>query len=388
VPSCLGCPRICAFAIDASRAPRVRSLPSLVEAQRAALRVSIGLRQLLRDTKSRRKPIRVDAPSAPGRMAALPIVVAVDVDPDWRIPGASGTPYRGELDWVGLFKGVPQMVQSVRGLIDSQGRHVRFTWLLRSDDQIGSILGDPAFLADRFAEFWRERLAQGDEIGWHPHTWRFSERERVWYQEQKDVDWVRECFRDGHRALSRHFQIRTAKPGWMYHDNFTMRVFDELGIEADLAAMPGAGYAGKVPGTDLPLWVYDWLEAPQEPYYPSRSNYKRPGAACLRLLEVPNWTFPLGLIRSVLHRIRAQSDRDLANPAKFPFLVRRAFTKPPLTVPFVCSFHPEELLGRSLLFACRNVFDNMSALLRVCKQRGIPTRMTVGNEIPPSVRWK
>src|SRR5438128_1785543 len=218
-------------------------------------------------------------------MAALPIVVAVDVDPDWRIPDGSGTPYRGELEWMGLLEGIPRMLDSTRELTDSQGRHLRFTWLLRSDSQIASLVGDPAFLADKFAEFWRERVGQGDEIGWHPHTWRLSEPDHVWYQEQNDVDWVRECLLDGHRALSRYFKIRSAKPGWMYHDNLTMGIFDALGVEVDVAAVPGAAFSGKVPGTDLPLWVYDWFHAPQEPYHPSRASYQRPGGhspACWR----------------------------------------------------------------------------------------------------------
>ena len=129
------------------------------------------------------------------------------------------------------------------------------------------------------------------------------------------------------------------------------------------------------------MWVYDWFDAPQEPYHPSRSFYQRPGGDSLRLLEVPNWTFPLGWPRRFYHRIRARSERDFANPAKLPYLVRQAFKKPPSTVPFVCSFHPEELLGRTALFAGRNFVDNLSALLSVCERRGVPTRMTVASEI-------
>lgn len=320
---------------------------------------------------------------------ALPIVIVVDVDPDWRIPNGSGTPYRGEIEWRGLTNGVPDLLRRIKGLRDSRGQEIRFTWLLRSDDQIASLLGDSAFLADTFAEFWHDRLARGDEIGWHPHTWRYSERHQVWYQEQRDIDWVRACFREGHRALSRHFRIRSAKPGWMYHDGTTMQFFDELGIDVDLAAVPGASFSGTVPGTDLPLREYNWMDAPQEPYHPSPRHYQRPGTSdALRLLEVPNWTFPLGLVRKAHHRVRRRAVRDFANPAKHPWLVRNGFGKPPLTVPFVCSFHPEELLGRSHLFGSRHVSQNISSVLRACNQRGIGTRMTVGSELAAlGPRW-
>jgi hypothetical protein len=329
------------------------------------------------------------SPYGPRTQNELPILIVADVDPDWRIPNGSGTPFKGEFQWRGLTEGVPRMLQRVEEVRDTSGRKVRFTWLLRSDDQVASLLGDGAFLANEFAEFWRQRLAEGDEIGWHPHTWRFSERHRVWYQEQRDVDCVRTCFRDGHRALSRHFRIRSAKPGWMYHDATTMGIFDELGIEVDLAAVPGVSFSGMVPGTDLPLRVYDWLDAPQEPYHPSARSYQRPGAGnALRLLEVPNWTFPIGLVRRTHHRLRDRAARDFANPAKLPFLVRNGFGKPPSTVPFVCSFHPEDLLGRSALFGGGYVLENLRLLLRACTNRGITTRMTVGSELTgPASGW-
>src|SRR6266566_5894195 len=179
---------------------------------------------------------------------ALPVLIVVDVDPDWRIPSGSGQPFKGEFEWRGLTEGVPRMLELVRGIRDSLGRQLRFTWLLRSDDQVASLLGDGAFLADSFAEFWRQRLAKGDEIGWHPHTWRFSDRHRVWYQEQRDVDWVRACFREGHRALSRHFRIRSAKPGWMYHDATTMRMFDELGVRSTWRRFREPPFPGRFPG--------------------------------------------------------------------------------------------------------------------------------------------
>src|SRR2546428_13252972 len=123
-------------------------------------------------------------------MAVLPVVVVVDVDPDWRIPRGSETPYKGEIEWKGVREGVPELLKRLTTFTDSQHHPIRFTWLLRSDNQIAALLGDPAYLASEFAEFWRQRVSLGDEIGGHPHTWRFSRKERVWYQEVKDCDWM------------------------------------------------------------------------------------------------------------------------------------------------------------------------------------------------------
>src|SRR5438034_9663334 len=54
-------------------------------------------------------------------MPILPIVVIVDVDPDWRIFGAAGAPQKGEMRWEGLRRGVPNLLRLVEGLRDSRG---------------------------------------------------------------------------------------------------------------------------------------------------------------------------------------------------------------------------------------------------------------------------
>src|SRR6267378_1886108 len=210
-------------------------------------------------------------------MPTLPIAVVVDVDPDWRGSFTNGRPYVGQMRWEGLREGVPQLLRLLSNIRDLDGRNVRFTWMLRADEQIANAYGDPGYLADEFAQFWRSRLDAGDEIGWHPHTWRFSERDKIWYQERSDPDWIRNCLKDGFSALSRRFPIRVAKTGWTYHDNLSMQVFSDLGVKVDLSALPGMVYRGSIPGTHYPMGEYDWGRTPQEPYHPRPDDYQVPG---------------------------------------------------------------------------------------------------------------
>ena len=317
-------------------------------------------------------------------MPVLPIAVVVDVDPDWRSGRASGQAFRGDMQWEGLVKGIPELLRMVQGLRDSGGQGARFTWMLRSDEQMAAAYGDPAYVADEFGDLWESRQQAGDEIGWHPHLWRFSEQERIWHQEKSDVDWVRPCLEEGFAALSRRFQIRAAKPGWTYHDNLTMRMFSDLGLKVDLSALPGMSYHGFVPGTDFPLGQYDWSRAPQEPYHPRGDDYQMPGDGnALPILEVPNWTFPIGNARRMFHRARGRSWRDFANPAKKPILVGRGFRHPPYTVPFVCYFHPEELLGPTWIFGASHVVRNLGDLLVVCANRGFQSKFVVASDLCP-----
>ena len=331
---------------------------------------------------SGRKPISGAANPRRGPMPILPISVVVDVDPDWRSAGQSSRAYSGEVQWEGLRRGVPPLLESVAGIRDAHGRPIRFTWLLRSDEQMASKYGDPAYLADEFADFWRRRQEAGDEIGWHPHTWRYSDAERLWYQEHSDEDWVRQCLREGFSALARRFPVRSAKPGWTYHDNLTMRIFSELGVKIDLSALPGMAHQGSVPRTSHPLGDYDWSRAPQEPYHPRPDDYQLPGNGhALPILEVPNWTYPVGASRRLEHKLRGRSWRDFANPSKNPMLVARAFRKPPYTVPFVCYFHPEELLSPSWMFSSKHVAGNLSSLLAACTAQGLRSRFVVASQL-------
>ncbi len=314
----------------------------------------------------------------------LPILVVVDVDPDWRAPGGSGVPYAGGISWRGLREGVPNLLELTKHLRDDFGQPIRFTWLVRSDEQMAALSGDTAFVATAFESFWRERLAAGDEVGWHPHLWRFSERHRLWYQETRDIDWMASCLRDGHTALARHFRICAAKSGWTFHTNDTMRIFEELGVAADLSALPGMSYAGAIPRSNLPLGCFDWDRTPQEPYLPNPADYQRPAVRRGRsIVEIPNWTFPTGRIRNIRRALHGRPPRDFANLAKHPWLVGDGFSRPPWSVPFVCYFHPEELLGFSRLFDASHVLRNFEHLFTACRARGMQARMTVPSEIVP-----
>jgi len=249
---------------------------------------------------------------------------------------------------------------------------------------MAALSGDTAFVATAFESFWRERLAAGDEVGWHPHLWRYSERHRLWYQETRDIDWMASCLRDGHTALARHFRILTAKSGWTFHTNDTMRIFEELGVAADLSALPGMSYAAAIPGSDLPLGCFDWERTPQEPYLPNPADYQRPAVRRGRsIVEIPNWTFPTGRIRNIRRALHGRPPRDFANLAKHPWLVGNGFSRPPWSVPFVCYFHPEELLGFSRVFDASHVLRNFDRLFTECRARGMQARMTVPSEIVP-----
>lgn len=331
-----------------------------------------GVRPVLTRELGRSGPDQRD-----GVVGGVPVIVAVDVDPDWRLSRKRSVPYSGQMGWDGVRRGLPRLIDILGKSAVPEVKNVRFTWLLRCDLQMADIFSDPAYVAVEFAEFWKARAAAGDEIGWHPHFWRYSQQHRVWFQETKDEDWHRECLKEGYNALSRHYRLRAAKTGWTYQTNPTMRVLSDLGLRYDLSALPGMNYDASIAGSGLPLGVYDWSRAPQEPYHPRHDDYQLPALRHgLTIMEIPNWTFPLGRMRELQHALKMRPRRDFANPAKRAFLVRQGFERPPTTVPFLCYFHPEELLDRSNLFGLRNVETNLTSLVMAIKSRGAEPVMT------------
>src|SRR3989442_3520123 len=78
---------------------------------------------------------------ASGGMSTLPIVIAVAVDPDWRIPDASGTPYRGAVQWLGPLKSVPRMLDSTRRFTGRPGPKLRHPSMPRSDNHNALLMG-------------------------------------------------------------------------------------------------------------------------------------------------------------------------------------------------------------------------------------------------------
>jgi len=71
--------------------------------------------------------------------------------------------------------------------------------------------------------------------------------------------------------------------GESFHCTDLMRLIDDLGYRIDSTALPGRVRRDAQRS-------FDWLVTPNKPYHPSRSDYRRPGQPCLKVLEIPMTT--------------------------------------------------------------------------------------------------
>jgi len=219
-------------------------------------------------------------------------ILCVDADPDSPEHGGFRYDYPDNLKW----KWLPELTDKL-GLLRKEvsQKHaipLRFSWFARADSQIKKIYGDPGWNLKQFRGMWDDLSKAGDELAWHPHSWRWSDSARCWYNETADSEYMLESFSTGFNAFTEVIGREPAacRTGINFHNNRTMAYLEELGVKVDLSCHPGttisyvkANVGGRIKEGS------DWNKSPTSPFHPSRNDYQRPseGADALRLLEIP-----------------------------------------------------------------------------------------------------
>ncbi|NSW56890.1 MAG: hypothetical protein HPY44_12835 [Armatimonadetes bacterium] len=231
----------------------------------------------------------------------LYILLGSDCDPDRPHHGGASYDAPDGLRWRGVSQGVPRAREIADQVSREIGLPVRVTWCVRSDDQMARLYDDPAWPYRSQEELWKYLAAQGDEIAWHAHLWRWDESAACWYQEIEDADWAGACLSQGHSALvnAAGVPINTSRMGWEFHNDYTMQTVDALGVKQDFTAIANWYMPGESSRGSRFHCYCDWRGTPATPYHPGRADYRRPaepGRASLSLTEIPLSTFTSGLL--------------------------------------------------------------------------------------------
>lgn len=205
------------------------------------------------------------------------LVLTVDVDND----GIALNNERNALSWHAL-----ERVPDIKRVFEEFG--ARITWFVRADDQLRAIYGTAAYLHIEHRASWRDLAAAGDEIAWHPHLYEWHEGRRS-YVIDTDQNRCAMKLRNIHNELSAQaLSFESVRMGEAFHGNALMQALCELGLKVDSTAIPGRRRADEAR-------VFDWTLTPNEPYFPSATDYRAPGEHGQRLpiLEVPLTTMPV-----------------------------------------------------------------------------------------------
>jgi hypothetical protein len=337
------------------------------------------------------------------------VVIGCDTDPD-REGFFDGVPPPAErLTWRGMTEGIPALKAALRGVRDSAGREPVFTWLLRADEQVRQLEGDYAWAVKSHRALFADLQAGGDELGWHPHFWRRDSASGPWFQEVADLDWQVEMLHQAHRALAASLPggaLRSVRMGWVYHNNRTYAALEQLGVTIDFSAMPGfRTFRGAPPARGNNL--FDWYATPPHPYWPSRSDYRRPpqdAEPAFQVLEVPYFisrSRVWGLIGGLQLARKTRDVGQLWDALRRPTYCINLTARPRYFAPliaalrkavhgaatgplvFATGFHPDELLpNRSALYDPESVRANLSELVRVCQTAGWAVEFAPAARLP------
>ncbi len=339
----------------------------------------------------------------------LYIIIGCDTDPDRRdfVKYAAGE----RLSWRGMSEGIPLLKGLVEDLKDSDGHAPIFTWLLRVDEQIRTVHGGYGWVLENFRRLLLDLESTGDELGWHPHFYRSDRKKENWYQETEDVGWQTRMLQQAHDAYTNIFPGRAqrVRMGWNYHNNATMKKLDELGIKIDFSAVPGL--STKATSSRKIQNVYDWYISPREPFFPSRTDYRRGalgGEESLSILELPNFTSK-SLIWGIIGGLqftRKMHDMSLMLKAiRRPTYWINLTGKPGLFSPiasqlrrdlrnanqpdlfFATYFHADELLdNKSSLYDRNSLRTNLETIIKICEDEDYAVKFSSAREIPGIVQ--
>lgn len=330
----------------------------------------------------------------------LLIIICVDMDQDRPEFGGQSYSYFGEQVWQGIARGVPSFMKRKSEFTrDSDCDDFNITWFFRSDLQLNRIYGDAGWSLNRFRDVIEQLLENGDEIGWHAHTWRWSEVCKSWYQENSDQEWIIRCFREGFLGFVRAsgFKPSSFRSGWGFHNNLTMSMLEKFGINLDLSALPSIRNLGEKWDKGCLFKGYtDWQKTGHRPYFPSKKDYQVTEKNNYTLLEIPVTTFRKPLI-SYLHQLlpfRIVPKLQLAKPMLNFSKYHLSITHPPIlfkkgvkemlkrseldrVVPVVTAFHADDLLNEENV---KNILTNIKQIFLYAKNRKITVRFTTASE--------
>lgn len=279
-----------------------------------------------------------------------------------------------DVTWRGVAEGIPAILDVARSYHDSDGNAARFTWFVRVDNQIKELHGDAAHLLSKHWDMWQRCIAEGDEIGWHPHLYRREGDE--WVQE-KDEHRLESAMVESFAALrARGMRPEASRIGEAYCSNGILAVLEKLEMRCDSTAMPGRVRQDTHRNID-------WAGTPVLPYRPSRADYRRPGQPARKLVEIPMSLVP----------VRAEYDQG-----PFPRYVDLSFRTPALAAGLrdhiataqmlVTMTHPSGVLSDLverrhglISFSIESFRANLDMIVELCRTAGRPFRFVTISEV-------
>ena len=237
----------------------------------------------------------------------IPIILLIDVEPDPFLVNRSDPE-----PWKGYEATYPYLTSLRYQFEEATESPVHYNWCFRMDPQVAESYGSPTYAVDRYPEFVKEMVRQGDGLGSHPHAYRWLEDRQMWLEDLGNQKWVNECVEMSLQAHARAFgtPCEIFRFGNFWINTQTVNHLETLGVRYDLTVEPGLpsyrrGTLGKGYTTGSRP---DYCRVPRVPYEPGRENFLEPaspGSRSIRIIPLTSGWLRLGWnLRARLSRLR------------------------------------------------------------------------------------
>ncbi len=226
----------------------------------------------------------------------IPIILCIDVEPDpFLVNRSNPEPWDG-------YEGTQAYLSTMRARFEeATGSPVHFTWFFRMDPQVAESYGSPTWAVDRYPGFIKEMVNHRDELGTHPHAYRWIKDQQEWLEDLGNQDWVNYCVE---MSMNAHFKAfgqpcKTFRFGNFWMNTPTINRLEQLGIRYDMTVEPGLpsyhpGPLGEGYSTgDRP----DYCRVPRIPYEPSEKDFLKTaekGSRTLKIIPITSGSLQLG----------------------------------------------------------------------------------------------
>ena len=200
----------------------------------------------------------------------MPFVLTIDAEPDSPWP-----PIDAPDPWLG-FESWAEYAGPLRERLEkATGQPVHFTWALRMDDQVSLVYGSPTWAADQYARQLGALTSAGDELGVHPHAWRWVASPGHWLQDHADAAWCAHVVDTSFEAFGQSFGFapRMHRFGSRFMTPALTKQVERLGGRVDLTMEPGArGMVALEKFVHATGYLPDQRRVPRVPYRPHPSD--------------------------------------------------------------------------------------------------------------------
>jgi peptidoglycan/xylan/chitin deacetylase (PgdA/CDA1 family) len=207
------------------------------------------------------------------RRRDLSVVACVDVEPDLRaVDRAEPVP------WLGFERLLERVPELRRELLELSGAPVAFTWCLRMDPQVAETWGSPAWVRDAYGDALAQLVDEGDELGLHTHTWRWSDDRGEWIAEYDDPAWEEHCVTMALEAFEDAFgrPCLTHRGGDHFLSPAMLARLGKAGVAVDLTLEPGWPPVGPPGGERSHGLLPDYRRIPTHPYRSTPDAFPAP----------------------------------------------------------------------------------------------------------------